>query len=308
MKNDSIINELPGIAFEKMVAAMQAQIDPTSTVTHNEVIVDRLGHSRQFDVVIRGQLAGQKLFGIIECKDLKRRVGNPEVDAFVTKSRDVNANFKLLMSRSGFTKPALEKCVDYGIEALSLVESDPANKKFFLGTRWTADVRRWGKLTVWLNFLNPDDKVEEIAIKDLKIGGKPLMDGINNVLFEHEKSLVQIEPDSIVGFDVNFNIPQAIEVKPGLEKLCKGIVFHVECQTDKLEYRMGMSADGFFNWNRNEITVPPGGVIVTEGVPTDFSLWSPRSDHNWKASSFLEVHVTSISFKYIDDAIDLDKL
>jgi hypothetical protein len=308
MEKNSKSKELPGIAFEKMVAAMQAQIDPTATVTHDEVMVDRLGHSRQFDVVIRGQLAGQKLFGVIECKDLKRRVGNPEVDAFVTKSRDVNANFKLLMSRSGFTKPALEKCADYGIEALSLSESDPANKKFFLGTRWTADVRRWGKLTLWLNYLNSDDKVEEFIVEDLKIRGKSLMDGINNTLLNYEKTLPDPEPTSIVSFDVNFDVPQVIEMKPGIERVCKSIAFQVECQTDKLEYRMGMSADGFFNWNRKEITVPPGGMIVTDGVPTDFSLWAPRSDHNWKTSSFLEVHVTGISFKYVDDAIDLNKL
>ena len=51
--------ERPGISFEKAVALVQAQFDPAANVTHNEVIVDRLGHSRQFDVVIRGAFAGQ---------------------------------------------------------------------------------------------------------------------------------------------------------------------------------------------------------------------------------------------------------
>ena len=82
--------ENPGIAFEKVVAGIQAQIDPTSSVTHNETLTDRLGHSRQFDVVIRGSFAGQQMLGVIECKDLKRRVGNPEVDAFITKANEIN--------------------------------------------------------------------------------------------------------------------------------------------------------------------------------------------------------------------------
>ena len=43
-------DELPGIAFEKAVATIQAQIDPTSTVCHNERLFDRLGHGRQFEV------------------------------------------------------------------------------------------------------------------------------------------------------------------------------------------------------------------------------------------------------------------
>jgi len=179
-------NERPGIAFEKMVAAMQAQIDPASTVTHNEIIIDRLGHARQFDVVIRGRFAGQKMLGVIECKDWKRKVGNPDVDAFVTKARDVNANFKVMMSRSGFAKPALEKCADYGIQALSLMERDVANKQFFIGTRWTADIRRWGPLTIWLSFCDDSDVMQDFIVEELKIGGRRVLDGITNFLLNHE--------------------------------------------------------------------------------------------------------------------------
>lgn len=106
---EKINKDRPGIAFEKLVATMQTRIDPTCQVTHNENIVDRLGHSRQFDVVIRGMFAAQKMLGVIECQDMRRKVGNPDVDAFATKARDVNSNFKILMSRSGFTKHVLEK-------------------------------------------------------------------------------------------------------------------------------------------------------------------------------------------------------
>lgn len=134
--------ENPGIDFEKAVAAIQMQIDPTSQVTHNETLVDRLGHARQFDVVIRGTFAGQQMLGVIECKDLKRKVGNPEVEAFIAKAQEINANFKIFMSRTGFSKPALEKCSHYGVQALSLIADDPANRKFFVGTRWTADLTR----------------------------------------------------------------------------------------------------------------------------------------------------------------------
>ncbi len=49
--------DLPGIGFEKAVAVIQEQIDPTSSVYHNEKIIDRLGHARQFDIVIRGTFA-----------------------------------------------------------------------------------------------------------------------------------------------------------------------------------------------------------------------------------------------------------
>lgn len=58
----------------------------------NQRLVDRHGCRRQCDVIIKGNFAGQQLLGIVECKD--RKLGTPEVDAFVTKARDINANFK----------------------------------------------------------------------------------------------------------------------------------------------------------------------------------------------------------------------
>jgi len=113
--------ERPGIEFEKIVTDIQQRFDLNSTVMHNQILVDRLGHKRQFDVVIKGNYAGQELLGVIECKDLKKKIGTPEVDAFNTKSSDVNANFKILVSRKGFSKTALEKASHYGIQALSLL-------------------------------------------------------------------------------------------------------------------------------------------------------------------------------------------
>jgi len=291
-----------------MVAAMQAQIDPTSTVTHNEVIIDRLGHARQFDVVIRGRFAGQPMLGVIECKDLKRKVGNPEIDAFVTKARDVNANFKVLMSRSGFAKPALEKCADYGIQALSLMKRDVANKRFFIGTRWTADVRRWGALTVWLNVCDNLGNLTEFVVEELKIDGKRVIDGITNYLLKHEE--VMSGENEIVHLTAKFDRPQVVEIEPGVERVCESISFRVERVTNQLECRVGMRADGFFDWNNREVTVPPGGVIATEPVPTDFTKWNPRSDGSWKTANFIEMHleISERWFDFVEDAIDLDKL
>lgn len=300
--------EQPGIAFEKMVAAMQARIDPASTVAHDEIIVDRLGHSRQFDVVIRGQFAGQPMLGVIECKDLKRRVGNPEVDAFVTKANDVNANFKVLMSRSGFTKPALEKCANYGIQALSLIEADPDNRRFFLGSRWTAEVTRWSQLSLQLFFANPDEAAIDFSTEQPRIDNKRILDGFTNYVLDHESEYSGV--GWIVNLEAVFDVPQVVEVKPGVERLCTAVAFKAERVCEQLEYRVGMNAEGFFNWNTSQATFPPGVVITTDSVPTDFTQWQPRCDETWTKSGFLELHVTAkgSSFIRVADALDLDGL
>jgi hypothetical protein len=300
--------EHPGIAFEKMVAAIQSQIDPAAVVSHNEVLVDRLGHSRQFDVVIRGSFAGQAMLGIIECKDLKRRVSNPEVDAFVTKAQDINANFKILMSRAGFTKPALAKCEHYGVQALSMLEDDPANRRFFIGTRWTADLTRWGQISVTLQFAEPPPTPISFRAEDLKISNKKILDWFTNYLLDHEFEIEGL--GWVVELAVVFDVPQTVEIRPGEHYLCVAIGFNAERVCEKRERLVGISGTGFFNWNSQQVTFPPGATIATDGVPTDFNQWSPRSDGVRKPSGFLEFHLEAraVAFARVADAIELDKL
>lgn len=137
-KNKKSLNkdlEKPGIAFEKAVAAIQKMMDPKANVEHNKKLRDRFGHLRQFDVVIKGKIGGHKIIGVIECKNLKRRVGTPDIDAFVTKTRDVNANITLIASKRGFSKQALEKAKDYGIGTISLLPTHQKESGFSVGVQ-----------------------------------------------------------------------------------------------------------------------------------------------------------------------------
>lgn len=301
-------NDLPGIEFEKAVAAIQAQIDPASKVTHNEVLFNRLGHSRQFDVVVRGAFAGQSMLGVIECKDLKRKVGTSEVDAFVTKAQDINANFKVIMSRKGFTRPALEQCAHNGIQALSLLDADPANKAFFIGTRWEADITRWGQISVTLHF-EPDPGVPvHFGANELKIGSKKVIDWFTNYLLDHEGEIEEF--GWVVDFAVVFDELQSVEVRPSVEYPCRAISFKAERVCDKLERLVGVSGTGFFNWNSQQATFPPGTTIKTEPVPMDFSQWQPRSRSTKPPSGFIEMHLFAhqTQFERVLDAIELDTL
>lgn len=238
MKPDGAPEVNLGIAFEKVVAAIQAQIDPTAVVTHNEIILDRLSQPRQFDVVVRGVFGGQKMLGVIECKDTRKKVGTPEVDGFVTKAQDINANFKILMSRRGFSKPALAKCYHYGIQALSLVSDDPINKKFFIGTRWEADITRWGQISVRLHFANEPSEPVYFNAEDLTIRGKKVLDWFTNYLLDTESEIHEF--GWVVNITVKFDEPQIVSIRAGCEHLCTAISFMAERVCDKLERRVGI--------------------------------------------------------------------
>lgn len=300
--------ERRGIPFERAVAAVQAQFDPAATVTHDELLVDRLGHSRQFDVVIRGSFAGQTLLGVIECKDLQRKVGSPEIDAFVTKSQDVNANVRLFMSRRGFSKPALEKCAHYGIQPLSLLGHDTSNLKVFLGTRWEADLIRWGRVSVTLRFVRDPETPVTFKAETLTIGGKRILDWFTNYLLTKEDEITEF--GWVVGIGVEFSTPQTVQLEPDVTHLCTAIEFFAERVCDKFERVVAISGTGFYDWNKRKASFPPGSKIGTEPVPMDFTKWTPATGGTKPPPGFMNVHMTTraIQFEHVADAIDLDVL
>lgn len=297
--------ELPWISFEKAVAAIQAQFDPASSVTHNERLIDRLGHSRQFDVVVRGVFAGQSMLGVIECKDLNRPVGNPGVEAFITKAQDVNANFKIIISKTGFSKPALEKCAHYGIQPLSLIhEGGP----FLVGTKWTADVFRWGEVNVTLHFVSPPKGLVTFRPNKLRIDGKSVVDWYVNYLSCHEADIN--EPGWTQEILVTFDSHQNVEITSGEFYLCSAISFKAERVCEKLERLVGIRGSGFYDWNSRIANFPPGTNIKTESVTTDFSQWNKRAENQGFSSGFIQLHiiVNELRSDFIESAAALDLL
>jgi hypothetical protein len=301
------VSVLPGIAFEKIVAEIQAQIDPSATVIHNEKIKDRLGHDRQFDVVIRGAFAGQKMLGVIECKDKGRKLGTPDVDAFVTKAQDVNANFKILMSRSGFSAPAIEKCVHYGIQPLSLLEEDPLNPKFFLVVRWQADVSRWNSVKVTLLLQNNSPALVAFKAEELNIRGKKVLDWFTNHLLRNRDQYDDsgwVENKSII-----FNIPQVISINSEITRVCVGISLSAERITEKFERETSLKGKGFYNWSEKSLTLPPNTPFSTDPISFDFSQWKRCGELSSSTSELnIRMKIEDETFEYVEDAIQLDKL
>jgi hypothetical protein len=147
MPNSEPDGSLPaGVSFELAIAAVQRLVDPGAVVTHNERLKDRLGHWRQFDVVIRGNFAGQAILGVVECKDLKRPVGVPEVNAFADKAANVRAHLKVMASRRGFTKTAFELAEHHGISCISLLAPSQEGPGIVLRLLAFADLVHWGAL------------------------------------------------------------------------------------------------------------------------------------------------------------------
>lgn len=81
-----------------------------------------IGGRREIDVLITGRLAGQRIQIPIECKHLRRKVGSPEIDAFLGKLMDTGLapQASILVSTSGFTGGAVTRAQEVGMRTLVL--------------------------------------------------------------------------------------------------------------------------------------------------------------------------------------------
>ena len=77
-------------------------------------------NKRQFDVLFkyRNSLKDAKI--AIECKHWNKKVGIGAVDAFTTKCLHCNIDSKFIISKKGFTKPAIEQAQKCNIELIEL--------------------------------------------------------------------------------------------------------------------------------------------------------------------------------------------
>ena len=108
--------------FERLVAAIHEADAHGAKVTWSESI-----KGRQFDVVLRFSVGSYSYLTVIECRDEQRPVSVDQVEAFVTKSRDVAADKAVMVSSSSYQEGAFTVAERHHIElfGLSFVDQIP---------------------------------------------------------------------------------------------------------------------------------------------------------------------------------------
>ena len=259
-----------GVSLEKTVARIQQMMDPKSKVTHNERLVDRVGNSRQYDVVIRGRFGGRDVLGVIECKDHKRKKGPDAVEAFAKKTENLNANFRLIVSRRGFTDQALRLARHEGIGCLSLLPHDPKQVGFGIGDTWYGRLYKWGKayLTVYLAD-EAADLPEHFESHSVKWNGQPVIEWFEKEFFTTYSLQKQTGDHTLV---VQFDGVTSIEVG-GQEYNVKGLACTATRLCQPKKQWVTWSGDAFYDWESRRFTVPPKGIIVGSRIDTTLSEW-----------------------------------
>jgi hypothetical protein len=290
-KNQHKKKQLPGISLELAVVNIQKMLDPNSTITHDEKLKDRVGNIRQYDVVIRGKFGGRPVLGVIECKDHSRKKGPNTIEAFSKKTENLGANLRLVVSRKGFTKQALQLARHEYIGCLSLLPDNPEQVGFSVGNMWYGVIRMWSNIRLTVHFQSKCPPISNFDSSTVKWKGKKV---INWFLKELFTTYSEIEKEGTHYLTLNFSEHRDIEIE-GKEYGLIGISCSADREYKKKKKWVYWSGDGLFDWNENKFTIPPKGTITGSAVETDLREWNdfngeiPVLEEKSKSECFINV-------------------
>ncbi|MEE4249970.1 MAG: hypothetical protein V2I38_05230 [Alcanivoracaceae bacterium] len=108
-------------AFQRIVTLLTATLAGQSTVEESALVQDKVTHElREVDILISTQAANYSMTIGIEVVAWSRRAGTPWVEKMRAKHANLEIDKLVLVSQSGFSKPALKKASFYNIECLTV--------------------------------------------------------------------------------------------------------------------------------------------------------------------------------------------
>jgi restriction endonuclease len=83
------------------------------------------GPKREIDVLLSSVVCGYPVRWAIECKNEKKRIGSPYIDAFVGKLQDVGIppSFGIFVTTSDYSQGAIEQAKKVGIRLLIIKDA-----------------------------------------------------------------------------------------------------------------------------------------------------------------------------------------
>jgi hypothetical protein len=153
LRSDNTRHE-KGRLLEHLVRLLETGLaDRDCTIICRHHLIDKTtGQPREVDIYISAQLGGRLHETVIECRHHRAKVDVSYVDQVVSKRADIGSPKVCIVSRSGFTKPALAKAERHGIITSTVTETeDPRWCNWLVGASFVEltpnfEVQRWAPI------------------------------------------------------------------------------------------------------------------------------------------------------------------
>ena len=114
--------------LQQVVGILHEHAAPGAEVKEPAMLMHRItGEEREVDVVIATQVAGYEILVSVEARERGRKADSPWVESMLAKHQDLPTSKLILVSESGFYKPARELALAKGALPLAPEDLDPAD-------------------------------------------------------------------------------------------------------------------------------------------------------------------------------------
>ena len=111
--------------FQQLIYLIHSQLTDCKVVESAPFVDRRSGEQREVDIAIFSKIANYPVVIGIECRDHKRPQSSTWVEEMWAKHQALSTTSLVLVSSSGFYKPALKTASALGIEALTFEQATP---------------------------------------------------------------------------------------------------------------------------------------------------------------------------------------
>lgn len=110
--------------FQQLVALIHASLHDGGTLQESAMMADKItGVEREVDVLISKEVSGYRVNIALEIVDRARKADSTWVESMCKKHEALATDKLVLVSRSGFYRPALKKAQFYGAETITLTQA-----------------------------------------------------------------------------------------------------------------------------------------------------------------------------------------
>ena len=128
--------------FQDLIGLIERQLAPEGArVTESAFLSDKTtGEEREVDIVIETRVGVHPFVIGVECVDQGRPMDSTSVEEIIGTHQDLPLHKTVIVSRSGFYKPAIKKANAHEVETFTLAEACAGD--------WTVIVNKLGHVTV----------------------------------------------------------------------------------------------------------------------------------------------------------------
>ena len=195
-----------GKSFEDLIAWIHMCLAEKARIVPNAKIPDKdSGELRQVDIAIYVTDGPYQMFIIVEVRDRKRPVGSGYIEEIRGKRNSVDSDTAVIFSKSGFTRPAIQKADKQNIRIMTYDEA--------LQDSWT----QWATMRT-ITVVNSNFQILRV---DFAFGHKldntsaKALSMMLNVKLRPDQVRFQIEGET-EQFDINSLVKQVLDQNPSV--------------------------------------------------------------------------------------------